>query len=156
MNAYEKLLQDAKDSNVNVYDWNLCGNGLDGLYIDGNVAIDTRIKHSNKKACVLAEELGHHHTSHGDILDLSLVANQKQERQARLYAYDKLIGLSGLVNAFAHGCKSRHEVATYLDITDEFLEAAIEEYRSKYGVCITYKNHVIMFIPNLIVGKINV
>ena len=46
-----------------------------------------------EKACVLAEELGHHYTTVGNILDQSDVGNRKQELKARLWAYDKHIGL---------------------------------------------------------------
>ncbi len=156
MNAYEKLLQDAKDNHVNVYDFDLGGNGLDGLYIDGNVAIDVNVDTTIKKRCVLAEELGHHYTSYGDILDTSISSNQKQERQARLYAYDSVIGLSGLVESYNHGCRTRHETAEFLDVTDEFLSDAIEEYTAKYGVCVPYNEYVIIFIPNLVIGKMNI
>ncbi len=153
MNTYEKLLQEAEDNNVNVYDFDLGGNGLDGLYIDGNVAIDINVDTTAKKRCVLAEELGHHYTSVGDILDLSIVSNQKQERQARLYAYNALIGLDGLIMCYKKGCRTRHEMAIELDVTDDFLEDAINEYREKFGTCVSYNNYVIMFIPNLVIGK---
>lgn len=89
MNAYEKLLQDAKDNNVNVYDFDLGGDGLDGLYIDGNIAIDVRVDTTVKKRCVLAEELGHHHTSHGNILDTTVSSNQKQERVVSICSKNK-------------------------------------------------------------------
>ncbi len=156
MNAYEKLLQDAKDNDVNVYDFDLGGNGLDGLYIDGNVAIDTNIETLTEKRCVLAEELGHHYTSQGNILNLSTSCNKKQERQARLHAYDALIGLDGLIQCYNTGCKTRHETAEFLNVTVEFLEDALEEYTAKYGVCTSYNEYVIIFIPNLVIGKMNI
>ena len=58
---------------------------------------------STEKVCVLAEELGHHHTSVGNILDMTDISNRKQERQARLWGYNKLIGLSGLIKAYERG-----------------------------------------------------
>ena len=70
--------------------------GLKGLYIDGNIAIDRRLS-SNEKVCILAEELGHHYTAVGNILDQSNISNRKQERAGRLWAYDHLIGLSGII-----------------------------------------------------------
>lgn len=106
-----------------------------------------------KKACVLAEELGHYHTSVGNILDMSVRANRKQERQARLWAYNKLIGLTGLIRAYEHGCKDKYEIADYLDVTDEYLEECINCYRDKYGECKTIDNYTIYFIPNLMIFK---
>lgn len=109
---------------------------------------------TTEKACVLAEELGHHHTSVGNILDLEDISNRKQERQARLWAYNKQIGLRGLIDAYEHGCQSRYEIAEYLEVTDEFLTDCIECYRQKYGIGTTVDNYYIMFIPNLTIGKI--
>ena len=57
-----------------------------------------------KKACVAAEELGHHLTSTGNILDQSDVGSRKQELRARLHAYNNMIGLIGIITAYEHGC----------------------------------------------------
>ncbi|MDD3140217.1 MAG: hypothetical protein PHX08_14745 [Lachnospiraceae bacterium] len=152
MNEYEKLVQEAEDDNVKVHNFRLADN-LPGLYVDGNVALDIGIETTDKRACVLAEELGHHHTTVGNILDLSDPQNAKQERHARLWAYNKRIGLIGIVNAFEHGCRSSHEIAEYLNVTDEFLYDAIECYRDKYGLYKEMDNYIIYFIPNLRIGK---
>lgn len=109
---------------------------------------------TTEKACVLAEELGHHHTTVGNILDMESASNRKQERQARLWAYNKQIGLRGLISAYEHGCQNKYEVAEYLEVTDEFLANCIECYRQKYGIGTTVDNYYIMFIPNLTIGKI--
>lgn len=42
-------------------------------------------------------------------------SNQKQELQARLYGYNKLIGLQGLINAFEHNCTNLYETAEFLE-----------------------------------------
>ena len=155
MNKLEKLEQDAFEDNVKVHDYYLGEESLRGIYVNGNVAINTSVNNSIEKACVLAEELGHHHTSVGNILDMDLTGNRKQERQARIWAFNKLIGLTGIVEAFEHGCQSRYEMAEYLEVTEEFLEECVECYRNKYGVGTTLDNYYIMFIPNLNVGRID-
>ena len=155
MNKLEKLEQDAFEDNVKVHDYYLGEESLRGIYVSGNVAINTSVNNSIEKACVLAEELGHHHTSVGNILDMDLTGNRKQERQARLWAYNKLIGLSGIIEAFEHGCQSRFEIAEYLEVTEEFLEECLACYCNKYGVGTTLDNYYIMFIPNLNVGRID-
>ena len=109
---------------------------------------------STQKACTLAEEMGHYHTSVGNIIDMESAQNRKQERQARLWAYNKQIGLQGLIGAYEAGCQNRYEVAEYLEVTNEFLAECIECYRQKYGVGTTVDNYYIMFIPYLAVGKI--
>ena len=88
---------------------------------------------TTEKACVLAEELGHYYTSVGNIIDMDSSSNRKQERQARLWAYNKQIGLKGLIRAYEHGCTASHEIAEYLDVTEEALQECIEFYRYKYG-----------------------
>ena len=77
--------------------------------------------------------------------------NRKQERQARLWGYNKLIGLTGIITAFRAGCQSRHEIAELLDVTEEYLQECIDCYRDKYGVYTEVDNYVIYFIPNLAV-----
>ena len=80
--------------------------------------------------------------------------NRKQERQARLWGYNKLIGLSGLIRAYEAGCQTGYEIAEYLEVTEECLAECIEAYRDKYGIGTTLDNYYIMFIPHLAVGKV--
>lgn len=154
MNTYERLQDEACGDGIEVVDYPFENERIKGLYCDGIIAIRNNIDTTTEKACVLAEELGHHHTSVGNILDLEDISNRKQERQARLWAYNKQIGLRGLIDAYEHGCQSRYEIAEYLEVTDEFLADCIECYRQKYGIGTTVDNYYIMFIPNLTIGKI--
>lgn len=150
MNTYECLQDEACEDGIDVIDYTFHSNRIKGLYCDGVVAIreDMTIP---EKTCALAEELGHHKTSVGNILDMTSAVNRKQERQARLHGYNRLIGLTGIINAFNAGCQNKYEIAEYLDITDEYLEECISCYRDKYGVYTTIDNYIIYFIPNLVV-----
>ena len=96
--------------------------------------------------------MGHHYTSFGNILDLSDLGNIKQERKARIWAYNRLIGLDGLITAFENGCRNRHEIATYLEVTEEFLEEALNYYQERYGVYIEHGKYTIYFIPTLAIA----
>lgn len=126
--------------------------GLKGLYINGYIAIDAKMS-DTEKACVLAEELGHHYTTYGNILDQSDASNRKQELRARAWAYNKQIGLLGLIRAYEHGCRNRFEIAEYLEVTEEVLEECLVFYRNKYGMCQNVDNYVVYFIPNLVIMK---
>lgn len=152
MNAYEALLDEACDIGLIVKEKPLQYNN--GRIKGNRIAIRQDINTTTEKACVLAEELGHYYTTVGNILDMSVQANRKQERQARLWAYNKQIGLQGLIRAYEAGCQNRYDVAEYLEVTNEFLTECIECYRQKYGVGTTVDNYYIMFIPYLAVGKI--
>ena len=153
MNKFEKLEDVAYQDDVDVLNYRFESNNIKGLYCDGVIAIreDMTIP---EKTCALAEELGHHETSVGNIIDMTSAANRKQERQARLWAYNKQIGLIGLVRAFEHGCQNRFEIAEYLEVTEEFLEECIECYRNKYGICKRLDNYVVYFIPQLSMMKL--
>lgn len=146
---YEALLDEAQQDGLIVKEKPLIYN--DGRIKGKRIAIRKDIETSAEKACVLAEELGHHHTSVGNIIDMENVSNRKQERQARFWGYNKLIGLTGIVRAFQAGCQSRHEVADLLDVTEEYLQECIDCYRDKYGVYTEIDNYTIYFIPNLAV-----
>ena len=159
MNKYEKLLQDASDDNVRVYEsFDLNGNNdvqnrIDGLYMDGHIALDKNLRTNVERACILAEELGHHYTSYGNIVDINDIQNRKQERQARLYGYNKIVGLRGIISAFLAGCQNVYEIAEHLHVTEDYLQECINCYREKYGVYTTVDNYIVYFIPNLIVGE---
>ena len=134
MNKFEELEDVAYQDGVDVLNYRFESNNIKGLYCDGVIAIreDMTIP---EKTCALAEELGHHETSVGNILDMSSAANRKQERQARLHGYNRLIGLIGIVHAFNAGCQNKYEIADFLDVTEEYLQECINCYQSKYGIC---------------------
>lgn len=151
--TYEELQN--RHTNLNIVELSLSGvSSLKGLYIDGDIAIEKSLS-DIEKSCVLAEELGHHFTTSGNILDQSNVSNRKQEYRARLYGYNLQIGLIGLVRAFEHGCQNIHEAAEYLEVTEEYLLEAIQCYHQKYGLCATVDNYIVYFEPCLGVVKMN-
>lgn len=150
---YEILVSEAFDSGLTVKEKPLKYNN--GRIKGNKIAIRKDLETSSQKACILAEELGHHHTSSGNIMDQTVTENRQQERRARLWAYDKLIGLHGIIDAFEHGCRNRYEIAEYLDVTESFLLDAITVYREKYGVCKKLGNYIIYFEPTLTIGKLN-
>lgn len=153
MNTYECLQDEACEDGIDVIDHSFESQRIKGLYCDGVVAI-RKDMNTTQKACALAEEMGHHYTTVGNILDMESIQNRKQERQARLHGYNRLIGLAGLIEAYEHGCRNRYEIAEFLEVTDEFLEDCINCYRDKYGIGTSVDNYYIAFIPHLMVGKI--
>ena len=153
MNTYERLKSEACEDGIEIIEANF-GKNIKGLYCDGTVAINENIKTTTEKACVLAEELGHHYTSVGNIIDMSGIQNRKQERQARLHGYKRLVGLMKLIEAYEYGCQSRYEIAEYLEVTEEYLQECIDCYRDKYGVSATVGEYCIIFIPNLAIYKV--
>lgn len=151
---YENLLTTAEDEGVDVIDYNFNSERIKGLYCDGTIALSENLHTATEKACVLAEELGHYYTSVGDILNQAEVQNRKQELHARMWGYNRLIGLQGIVDCYKAGCRTLYDMAEHLEVTEEFLAEALENYRKKYGLCKTLDNYVIYFEPSLSVFEL--
>lgn len=147
LTEYEKLLDDADKQHVIVTEkFDLSDTRLKGLYCDAFIAIDKKLTEADK-VCVLAEELGHHATTYGNIIDQSSVMNRKQERRARVWAYYLMLQFEDIIRAYEHGCQSRYDIAEYLNVSEEFLQNAINYYKDKYGAYIAYDNYFIYFEP---------
>lgn len=142
---YEQLLTAADQNGLAVKEHPLTDH--DGLLKGKRIAIRKDIETQAEKSCVLAEELGHHYTSSGDILDQNDIMNRKQEYRARLYGYNLKVGLTGLIRAYEEGCRNLYEMAEYLDVTEEYLRNVINCYHAKYGQYTIVDNYVIYFEP---------
>ena len=145
LTRYEELLDEAYNNNLIVKEKPL--EYYDGRIKGNKIAIRKTIETSAQKACVLAEELGHHYTSAGDILDLNNPSNARQENIARLWAYDKLVGFGGIIRAYKKRLTSSEEIADYLDISVDFLHECIDYYSSIYGPYVQYHGFFIRFSP---------
>lgn len=152
MTEYEELLTIAEKDNIDVIEnYPFKSERLKGLYCDGSIALNKGLETEVEKTCVLAEELGHHYTAVGDILDQSSAVNRKQEMRGRILAYNRLVGLRGIIDAYNHHCQSLSEAAEFLGVTEEFLNDSIKYYKNKYGVYTTVDNYAIIFEPAIAV-----
>nr|DAE62078.1 MAG TPA: IrrE protein [Caudoviricetes sp.] len=147
--VYDNLLDEADKENIYVIENAKFQSKASGLINNDVIGINKNVRSSAQRSCILAEELGHYHTSSGNILDQSSVTNRKQELHARAWAYNRLIGLYGIINAYRSGCRNGYEIAEHLNITEEFLAESLQYYRNKYGLCTTIDNYVIYFEPSL-------
>ena len=143
--TYEQLLTVADQEELLVKEHSLINH--DGLISGRRIAIRRSIETQAGKSCVLAEEIGHHCTSSGDILDQTDIMHRKQEYRARFYGYNLKIGLTGLIRSYESGCRNIFERAEYLDATEEYLKEALLCYKSKYGICTAVDNYIIYFEP---------
>lgn len=125
-----------------------------GICSDDDIIMNMpSIKNKAEYNCVLAEELGHYHTTHGNILDQSKLVNIKKEIVARRWAYRDLLPLEVFIDAFEKRRLSKYELLEDLEVTEEFLEDSIGYYRQKYGAGINIRNYCIMFEPYLQIVK---
>lgn len=146
MTTYEDMLMEADDKNIITKEKPLRAHK--GRIMGNRIAINQNLTGREKK-CVMAEELGHYYTGSGDILDQSSISNRKQERFGRIHAYNRLVGLVGIINAHKNHCHNLSEAAEYLDVTEEFLADALSYYKAKYGKGARLDNYMIYFEPHL-------
>lgn len=144
--TYESLLEDAAELGVIVKEVSLISR--DGHCRGKRIAIDSKLPTSVEKTCVLAEELGHYRLTVGDITDQSRIENRKQELIARNWAYEKLVGIVSLINAYDKGIADKYELIEYLGVTEHFLCEALNYYSSKYGTHYEINNYIVYFSPN--------
>lgn len=147
--TYEDLLEESLSDDIYVIENANFSSKADGLINGSVIGINKKVRSQRKRACILAEELGHYHTTYGNILCQNSASDRKQELHARTWAYDRMIGMIGIIEAYKHGCHSVYDTAEYLDVTEEFLSEALQYYRQKYGICTKIDNYVIYFEPYL-------
>lgn len=152
MNTFEELQDEAcKDGIEVIENYLFTSNRIEGLYMDSTIALSKSLTTCAEKSCVLAEELGHHETANGNILDQSTVENRKQEMRGRIIAYNRLVGLRGIIDAYINHCEGISDAAEYLGVTEEFLVDTITYYKNKYGIYTTIDNYTIIFEPAIAV-----
>lgn len=148
INNYEKLQTQACQDGIDIIEnYPFESDRILGLYSDYTIALSRNLKNTTEKSCVLAEEIGHHITSSGDIIDQTDISNRKQEFHARAWAYLNLIDLKDFIRAYKAGCRNRYELAEYLEVTEEFITDAIQFFSGKYGTYTNIGNYVIFFEP---------
>lgn len=123
---YERLLDEAYEEGLIVREKPLQYN--DGRIKGNRIAIRETIPTTTEKACVLAEELGHHHTTVGNILDQGDISNQKQEYIARKWAYERIVPRDSIEAALHKGYTEIWDLAEYLEVDEEFLRDALQYY----------------------------
>lgn len=144
--GYENLLIVAEKLNLYVYEARFKSNAK--ALLKGNMVGVNKDLTEVEKTCALVEEIAHYITGSGDILDQTDIRNRKQELRARQYAYKCMIPLDLIVQAHRDHISGRYDLAEYLEVTEEFLQAAIDRFTEKFGKSLRYNdNYLILFDP---------
>lgn len=144
--CYEDLLHEANMMGLSVKEIDFESDAK-GLCKGKKIGIRKSMSEA-EKACVLAEEIGHHYTSVGNILDQDAVGNRKQEVIARKWAVDKMLHVEDLFRAADAACRTFFEIAEYLEVTEDFLLEALEVFKKRYGLSYTRDGRTITFLDN--------
>lgn len=137
------------NNNIELIEYNFKSDKIKAICSDNIIALSSKIKDTKEKICILVEEIAHIKINVGNISE-----NPKEELKARAMAYNGLIGLEGIISSYKYGCTNRYEMANFLEVTESFLEEALNWYKAKYGVSVLHGDYEIKFIPNLSVNKI--
>lgn len=119
---------------------------IKGLYVDGTIYINATLETQAEKESVVAEELGHHYLTQGNILNQKDANAEKQEELARRWAYNTKVPLEAFVNAHERRL-DKFELIVGLSITEEFFERALDYYKAKFGNFTTCGDYIIYFDP---------
>lgn len=146
MDCYERLLNTAGILGFNVVEKHFKSHAK-GLCKGNKIGISKSLETAAEKRCILAEEIAHAYSTTGNILDQNNLNNIKQEKRARRVAYEAILPLYVLIDAYKNGVQSCYEMAEYLDVTEDFLKSALNEYNKKYGAYTRYESFIIFFSP---------
>lgn len=149
MNSYERLVDFAENIGIEVVEKHFKSSAK-GLCKGNKVGISKAIDSTVEKRCILAEEIAHSLYTVGNILDQNNLFNIKQEEYARKQAYEALLPLPLLIDAWHQGVTSQHELAEYLEVTEEFLLSSLCHYQKKYGVYVRHGKYMVRFLPLMI------
>ena len=126
---YETLLEEARLCGLKVIEkYPFLSSRIRGLCCDDTIALSAQIDTEAERTVILCEELTHATHTVGDILQ-----DPRAERRIRERIFDRLIGLSGLVEASLSGCREPWEFAEHFGVPEDFFIEAMQNYRERHG-----------------------
>lgn len=122
-----------------------------GLYIDNIVYLNPN-QSKKELYCTVAEEIGHHLTTCGDIIDQDSIEKWQQEQRARDIGYMLAVPPKDIIDCYHERLEKVWECAEFLGVTEDTFTKAIKTYSKKYSQGLRYKNYSIRFRENGTVG----
>ncbi|HCV8597521.1 TPA: toxin [Staphylococcus aureus] len=144
MGLYEELC--INNEKIKIEETDQLPNFQPGCYMNGNIYIRRNLSEV-RKAEVLYEELAHHKLTYGNILDQSKWINRKFENYARRHGFISAVPLREIVEAYNYGVRNLYELSEYLQLSEEYILEAIEQYKKIYGIGTHYGEYSITFEP---------
>ncbi|EWT48818.1 hypothetical protein V270_02226, partial [Staphylococcus aureus M39274] len=89
----------------------------------------------------------HNKLTYGDIADYSNFNNRKFENYARRHGFISAVPLREIVEAYNYGVRNLYELSEYLQLSEEYILEAIEQYKKIYGIGTHYGEYSITFEP---------
>lgn len=149
MDKFEKLMLDYPELEYKIEP--KMPDSQKGLYINNVVYLNPN-QTREEITGTLAEEIGHHLTSVGDIIEQSSNEERQQEQRARDYGCKLLITPQDFIDCYHERFTYVWECAEFLGVTTKYLQEAIKSYAKIHENGLTYENYQIIFRHNGTVG----
>ncbi|WP_186430914.1 ImmA/IrrE family metallo-endopeptidase [Clostridium sp. BSD9I1] len=132
MKNLEQIYEIIEEEGILLEEVNLTYKYIEGIYLKlpglpSTIGINKSICNNSKKLLsVLAEELGHHFTSFGDLTTECFTYSDeiklsKQEKKARLWAANFLISDEEFVQALSYDITSLYDLSEHFYVTEEII-----------------------------------
>lgn len=144
MGLYEETL--IQHDYIEIREADVLPDNLDGVWL-GDLILIKRGLSDREKAGILFEELAHNKLTYGDIADYSKFNNRKFENYARRPGFISAVPLREIVEAYNYGVRNLYELSEYLQLSEEYILEAIEQYKKIYGIGTHYGEYSITFEP---------
>lgn len=108
---------------------------------------------SEERLPVMAEEVGHHFTSSGNLCRVCSHEYERQEYRARGWGYRCVLPLDQIGDAYVACDANAPSMSEYLSVPASYLENAISYYRGKHGVSHSTERFNYRFEPYFVVTK---
>lgn len=151
IDSFDTLLLEVEEKGLIVDDEADLPPTIMGAYVKSKnadvILINKNIKSIIEKRMIMAEEIGHYFTTYGDISNQENTYSRKLEKIARRWAYERLVSVDLLVEAFEKGITDKFELADFLNVSERFLDYAVGYYKHKHGDYCTAGNYKVYFDP---------
>ena len=129
MTKYEDLIVLAENLGAEVREIDFGTDKKCGRCLDNLIYINSRISETEKYE-VLAEEIGHFKTTHGNILNLNTPANRILENRARREGFKLIVKPDDLIKVIKSGVDDIYEIAEHFNVSITTLLEKIEDFKN--------------------------
>ena len=136
LSQFELLIIKAQSEGVDVLELPLRNGAEYAKYVDKCIGINANLP-DNIKQELMAEELGHHRKTFGNITDKSDVRNLKLEIIARREGFKILLKPSDFLEPLNKGARNLYEFAEHFSLSEKTLLNIIYDWKKIYGIGIT-------------------
>lgn len=136
MRNLKEIFKIIESENIIYEEYDLKKFNTSGIYFKLNgvnpiIAIDSSIVNTNSYISVLSEELGHHFTTQGNLLELSKsysdkLIKSKKESIARRWGANFLISDEEFIQALYKCINNKYDMCEYFNTTIDILEKKID------------------------------